>query len=173
MMAVASQFAGKSDTLSVLPPSILYLLAGDSVPEPARVEVIQAAQAGRVTVAEARRTVRRHTGSDDTGTGARPEGGAGASSAAGKCTVCGRALSDPASVGRACGPTCAANAAGSGAGDGGDPPVLTRDYVAVWLDPDLAGRLYNAADSGPGGLAHLSAADARALARALADAMGW
>jgi hypothetical protein len=45
--------------------------------------------------------------------------------------------------------------------------------VGVWLAVDVAERLYNAADSGPGGLACLPAADVRALAAALRAAMGW
>ena len=41
MMAVATKFVAKSDTVSLLTPSVLYLLAGDSVPEEAREEVIE------------------------------------------------------------------------------------------------------------------------------------
>jgi hypothetical protein len=45
MMAVAETFGGKSDTVSFLSDSALYLLSGPSVPEEARQEVIDAAQA--------------------------------------------------------------------------------------------------------------------------------
>lgn len=45
MMAVADAFGGKSDTVSLLSDSALYLLAGPSVPEEARQEVIAEAQA--------------------------------------------------------------------------------------------------------------------------------
>lgn len=61
MMAVAEQFDGKTDTVSVLGPSVLYLLAGDSVPEPAREAVIDLAKSGEtVTKAQAQAVINQH-----------------------------------------------------------------------------------------------------------------
>lgn len=61
MMAVAEQFDGKTDTVSVLGPSVLYLLAGDSVPEPAREAVIELAKTGQtVTKAQAQTIIDQH-----------------------------------------------------------------------------------------------------------------
>ena len=61
MMAVAEQFDGKTDTVSVLGPSVLYLLAGDSVPEPAREAVIDLAKTGQtVTKAQAQTIIDQH-----------------------------------------------------------------------------------------------------------------
>ena len=60
-MAVADQF--KSDNLSEMSiaPSALYLLASPSTPEPARVEVIERAQAGeKITYTAAKETVLQH-----------------------------------------------------------------------------------------------------------------
>lgn len=61
MMAVARQFDGKTDTVSLLQPSVLYLLAGDSVPEPARETVIDLAKNGEtVTKAQAQAVIDQH-----------------------------------------------------------------------------------------------------------------
>jgi len=58
MMAVATKFIAKTETVSVLNPSVLYMLAGDSVPEEARNEVIQRAQGGeKVTKATAKAVI--------------------------------------------------------------------------------------------------------------------
>jgi len=201
-----AQAVGKNDKLSDLGASALYLAAAAS--DDAQAEIGDMASsgagsgpAGRVTVDDVRRVVRRYTGGDDAADDAADEQGAappsggvggrtrpaassgsgratyigGDTAAAGKCAVCGRPLTDPGSVGRACGPTCAAKAAAAGAGDEGEgrAPVLSRDMVAIYLDESVAERLFNAADSGPGGLAHVAPADARALARAIGAALGW
>ncbi|GIV73560.1 DUF3102 domain-containing protein [Caldilinea sp.] len=60
MMAVAERFGGKSDNLSNLSASVLYLLAADSTPEEAREAVLEAAAERRVSVAEARQMVAKH-----------------------------------------------------------------------------------------------------------------
>lgn len=61
MMAVATKFVAKSDTVSLLTPSVLYLLAGDSVPEEAREEVVRRSQAGEtVTKAVAKAVIEEH-----------------------------------------------------------------------------------------------------------------
>lgn len=62
MMQVASVFGGKSDTVSLLSDSAMYLLAAPSTPEEARVEVIEQAQAtGKSpTKAEVVETIRKH-----------------------------------------------------------------------------------------------------------------
>ena len=58
MMEVATKFVAKTDTVSVLNPSVLYMIAGDSVPEAARNEVIQRAQGGeKVTKATAKAVI--------------------------------------------------------------------------------------------------------------------
>lgn len=189
----ASSAVGKNDKLSDLGASALYLTA--AAPDDAQAEIGEMAAsgggsgpAGRVTVGDVRRVVRRYTGGDDApapdsmGTvGGRNRAasspGQGRATytgqAAGRCSVCGRALTDPAHAAAGVGPCCATKRAASGGGDGGAAPLLDRDLVAVYLEPDLAERLYNAADSGPVGLACLPAVDVRALARALALAMRW
>lgn len=61
MMAVTRQFDGKTGTVSLLGPSVLYLLAGDSVPEPAREAVIDLAKSGEtVTKAQAQTIIDAH-----------------------------------------------------------------------------------------------------------------
>ena len=45
MMSAAEVFGGKSDTVSLLSDSVMYMLSGPSVPEAARVEVIEQAKA--------------------------------------------------------------------------------------------------------------------------------
>lgn len=61
MMSVAEQFAGKSDTVSNLSTTVLYLLAADSTPEPARAAVLEQAQAGEtVTKAQAQAVIDAH-----------------------------------------------------------------------------------------------------------------
>lgn len=58
MMSVAEQFSGKSDTVSNLSTTVLYLLAADSTPEPARAAVIDRAASGEtVTVAAAKAAI--------------------------------------------------------------------------------------------------------------------
>lgn len=61
MMSIATKFGAKSETVSDLSVSVLYLLAGDSVPEAAREEVIQRAAAGEtVTKAAAKAVIEEH-----------------------------------------------------------------------------------------------------------------
>lgn len=61
MMSVAEQFAGKSDTVSNLSTTVLYLLAADSTPEPARAAVLEQAASGEtVTKAQAQATIDAH-----------------------------------------------------------------------------------------------------------------
>ena len=106
-MAVAESFPkfGKVENFGL---SALYLLSGPNVPDEAVTEANEVAERGeRVTHKAAKAIVDRH----------RPKP-ANASSVAvpisrvvGKCRVCGRPLTDPASVGEACGPTCAAKLA--------------------------------------------------------------
>lgn len=61
MIGIAKRFDGKLPTVGNLAPSVLYLLAGDSVPEAAREEVIQRAAAGEtVTKAAAKAVIEEH-----------------------------------------------------------------------------------------------------------------
>lgn len=61
MIGIAKRFDGKLPTVGNLTPSVLYLLAGDSVPEEAREEVIQRAAAGEtVTKAVAKAVIEEH-----------------------------------------------------------------------------------------------------------------
>ena len=61
MMQVAEKFDGKTDKLSDLKPSILYMLAADNVPESAREVVIeQAANGHKVTVADAKAVISQY-----------------------------------------------------------------------------------------------------------------
>lgn len=61
LMGVATKFGAKSATVADLSVSVLYLLAGDSVPEEAREEVIQRAAAGEtVTKAVAKAVIEEH-----------------------------------------------------------------------------------------------------------------
>lgn len=62
MMNVAKVFGDKTETVSVLSDSAMYLLAAPSTPEEARVEVIEQAQAtGKSpTKAEVQETIRKH-----------------------------------------------------------------------------------------------------------------
>lgn len=57
MMSIATKFGAKSETVSDLNVSVLYLLAGDSVPEEAREEVIQRAAAGETVTKAAAKAV--------------------------------------------------------------------------------------------------------------------
>ena len=106
-MAVAESFPkfGKVENFGL---SALYLLSGPNVPDEAVTEANEVAERGeRVTHKAAKAIVDRH----------RPKP-ANASTVAvpiarvvGKCRVCHRPLTDPSSVGDACGPTCAAKLA--------------------------------------------------------------
>lgn len=61
MIGIAKRFDGKLPTVGNLTPSVLYLLAGDSVPEEAREEVIQRAAAGEtVTKAVAKAVIEEY-----------------------------------------------------------------------------------------------------------------
>jgi len=61
MIGIAKRFSGELPKIGSLAPSVLYLLAGDSVPEEAREEVIERSQAGeRVTVATAKAVIEEH-----------------------------------------------------------------------------------------------------------------
>lgn len=61
MIGIAKRFGEKVATVATLTPSVLYLLAGDSVPEEAREEVIQRSQAGEtVTKATAKAVIETH-----------------------------------------------------------------------------------------------------------------
>jgi len=61
MMAAAQRFGGKTDTVSALPPSVLYLLAGDSVPDAACDAVLDLAQGGAaITRVQAQAIVEVH-----------------------------------------------------------------------------------------------------------------
>lgn len=61
MIGIAKRFGDKVATVASLQPSVLYLLAGDSVPETARKEVIQRAAAGEtVTKATAKAVIEEH-----------------------------------------------------------------------------------------------------------------
>lgn len=61
MMEVAERFGSKTEIISDLKPTILYMLAGDSVPEPAREAVIEQAAAGvKVTVADAKAVISQY-----------------------------------------------------------------------------------------------------------------
>lgn len=61
LMGVATKFGAKSATVADLTPSVLYLLAGDSVPEEAREEVVRRSQAGEtVTKAVAKAVIEEH-----------------------------------------------------------------------------------------------------------------
>ena len=59
MMEVAREFGGKSDNLSHLGTSVIYLIAADSTPEPARQAVIEAGANGKVSVAAGQGNHRR------------------------------------------------------------------------------------------------------------------
>ena len=61
MMQVAGKFNGKSDKLSDLKPSILYMLAADNVPDTAREQVIQEAQQTRPTIRRVREVIEQHS----------------------------------------------------------------------------------------------------------------
>jgi len=61
MMDVATKFVAKSDTVSLLGPSVLYLLAGDNTPEAAREEVVERARRGEtITQAQAKAIIEEH-----------------------------------------------------------------------------------------------------------------
>ena len=98
--------------------SALYLLSSPSAPEEAVIEANRLADSGeRVTHKTAKALVEIHRPAD------RPKP-ANASSATvplnrvvGKCGVCGRALTDPNSVGKACGPECSKKLAAQGGPD--------------------------------------------------------
>ncbi len=62
LMSVAEVYAGKSEIIAFLQPTVLYMLAAPSVPEAARVEVIEQAQAtGKPpSVAEVKATIATH-----------------------------------------------------------------------------------------------------------------
>ena len=61
MMAVAEKFGSKVFNLNNLQPSVLYMLAGDSVPEPAREAVFNTAAAGvKVTIADAKAVISQY-----------------------------------------------------------------------------------------------------------------
>lgn len=137
---------------------------------------IEPAHTGNVTSMETERTfVHPKTGEPTTmrtaNIGAtKPAPPAATPSVVGKCRVCGRGLTDPASVGDACGPTCAAKlAAQSAAGD--DPAwVDTRPNPA-----DVANALVESdADGKPAAPPDLAAAGwaLRTMTRAT-GAVGW
>lgn len=61
MMQVAEHFGSKSNNLLNLKPSVLYMLAADNVPEPAREAVLNTAAAGvQVTVADAKEVISQY-----------------------------------------------------------------------------------------------------------------
>jgi len=54
------EFGGKSDNLSLLGTSVIYLIAADSTPEPAWQAVIEAGANGKVSVAQAKTIIAAH-----------------------------------------------------------------------------------------------------------------
>ena len=61
MMEAATKFGARSEIISDLTPTVLYMLTGDSVPEEAREEVVRRSQAGeKVTVAAAKAVIEEH-----------------------------------------------------------------------------------------------------------------
>jgi hypothetical protein len=128
MMQVADVFGGKSDTVSFLTDSAMYLLSAPSTPEPAREQVIQEAQAAGKSPTKARvqEVISQHRPAvvPSAATGSRQQGAQLAT-----CSMCHRPLSDPASAIAGVGPCCAAKrttAAGTA-----DEPTISLDELEV------------------------------------------
>lgn len=140
MMRVAEVFGGKSDIVSFLSDTVLYALSESSTPEAARIAVIEEAQTAgsspsvartREVIAAHRPARVRYVASDEWAPPAddlpvrhidAPDRSVVPSTAAstrnigaalGKCSVCGRPLSDPVHAAAGCGPVCSARRAGN------------------------------------------------------------